>query len=30
MKWKRTFHTLTVLPTGDVLAMGGTRTAGRQ
>ncbi|WP_084285447.1 LamG-like jellyroll fold domain-containing protein [Solirubrobacter soli] len=26
MKWKRTFHTLTVLPTGDVLAMGGTRT----
>jgi hypothetical protein len=26
MKWKRTFHTLTVLPTGDVLAMAGTRT----
>ncbi len=30
MKWKRTFHTLTVLPDGDVLAMGGTRSPQRQ
>jgi hypothetical protein len=26
MKWKRTFHTLTVLPDGDVLALAGTRS----